>query len=138
MRGSTSFGLSASEPIALFVRAVAFALLLPLALSGSLPVFARALGRSTVHVCHCEAGHAHCRCPVCHPERHESRFGEFIRGECGHDEPSAGSLALALPIAASFTVLRPPVSQRDAISIESLSPDVTEPPPTHPPRASLV
>src|SRR5580704_12802683 len=54
------------------------ALVLPLALSSALPMFARALGGPAVHVCHCavSGGHSTCGCPICNPDRDDLQLGE--------------------------------------------------------------
>jgi hypothetical protein len=125
-----------------FVRVVLFALLLPLGLSGTLPVFARALGGPRVHVCRCEAkgGHSTCACPICHPDRKDYRLSkESIRGQCGDEDPVFGAdLAIALPPSRAFTVVRAPVSPSPAAPLESAAPELVLPPPLPPPRVCLV
>jgi hypothetical protein len=125
-----------------FVRVVLFALLLPLGLSGTLPVFARALGGPRVHVCRCEAkgGHSTCACPICHPDRKDYRLSEeSIRGQCGDEDLVFGAaLAISLPPSSAFTVQRAPVSPSARPSPESAAPELVLPPPTPPPRLSLV
>jgi hypothetical protein len=124
------------------VRAVLFVLVLPLALSSTLPAFARAVEGPAVHVCHCEVkgGHSTCACRICHPERKDLRLSkESIRGQCGDENPVFGaSLAIALPPAPAVTIPRAPVTASAVLRLRSLSPDVVLSPPTPPPRLSLV
>jgi len=60
------------------LRALVFALMLPLAFSAGLPALARVLHGPATHVCHCEArgGHTSCACPVCHPDDSELAFSD--------------------------------------------------------------
>ena len=64
-------------------------LVIPLALSWSLPALARVVAGPPVHVCHCDMrhGHATCACPKCFPERQELAFSEdALRGQCGDED----------------------------------------------------
>jgi hypothetical protein len=126
----------------ILARAILFALMLPLALSSTFPVFARVIAGPAVHVCHCEVrgGHSACACPICHPERTDLRLSmESIRGQCGDEDPIFGAaLAIALPPTPSVAILRAPVSAPPALVPALGAPEIDLPPPTPPPRLPLV
>ncbi len=70
------------------LRALVLVLVVPLALSWSLPALARAVAGPPAHVCHCDMrhGHATCACPKCFPDREDLAFSEdALRGQCGDD-----------------------------------------------------
>ncbi len=117
-------------------------LILPLALSSALPIFARALGGPAPHVCHCEisGGHSTCGCPICNPDRDDLRLCESsLRGKCGDVDLAFGA-ALGSAVAAppGVTIL-PPDLTRAAAPLASMHLSlVFLTPPTPPPRAALV
>jgi hypothetical protein len=82
------------------VRVALFALLVfPLALSSAFPAFARWVAGPRIHVCHCEASHSTCACPICHGEDDDTcRLSEAsIRGKCGDDDLAfGGALGMAV------------------------------------------
>jgi len=119
-------------------RLVLMALVLPLALSSALPIFARALGGPPVHVCRCDIHHSTCACPICHPDRDDLRLSEkSIRGTCGDDDLSFGgamALAPAIPEATAVAVLPAAVSQALPDVPTRPASNVTLDTPTPPPR----
>jgi hypothetical protein len=120
---------------------VVLALVLPLALSSALPMFARALGGPLPHVCHCEirGGHSTCGCPICNPDRDDLRLSDAsIRGKCGDDDLAfGGALGSAVLPAAGFTVLPPDVRRDPRPTGAPYLPVVFLVPPTPPPRFAL-
>lgn len=76
------------------LRVLVMVLVVPLALSWSLPALARVVAGPPAHVCHCATSatdhrHATCACPKCFPElaREDLAFSEeSVRGQCGDDE----------------------------------------------------
>lgn len=86
-------------------------LVLPLALSSALPIFAQVLGGPTPHVCHCEirGGHSTCACPICNPDRDDLKLNEVsLRGKCGDDDLTFGAaLGSAVPAPAGVTIIPP-------------------------------
>jgi hypothetical protein len=117
------------------------ALLLPLALSSALPMFARVLGGPAVHVCKCEirGGHSTCGCPICNPDRDDLRLSESsIRGKCGDDDLTFGAaLGSAVAPPAGVTVLPPDVTGVLRPVLPPRLAAVFLTPPTPPPRAAL-
>jgi hypothetical protein len=72
------------------LRALVMLLVLPIALSWSLPALARVVAGPPAHVCHCDMrhGHATCACPKCFPDRERDDLAfseESLRGQCGDD-----------------------------------------------------
>jgi hypothetical protein len=132
----------ARETWAAMTRLVLCALVVPLALSSALPVFARTLGGPPVHVCHCavRGGHSTCACRICHPERDDLRFSEeSIRGTCGDEDFAYGGptgLAWAVPVASAVRILPAPVSRSLAELPTERVPVVPPDPPTPPPRVA--
>jgi hypothetical protein len=114
------------------------ALVLPLALSSALPMFARALGGPVVHVCKCEirGGHSTCGCPICNPDRDDLRLSEAsIRGQCGDEDLAFGAaLGSAVAPPAGFVVLPPELAGALGPAPAPRIPGVFLPPPTPPPR----
>jgi hypothetical protein len=117
------------------------ALVLPLALSSALPIFARAAGGPTPHVCQCaiRGGHSTCGCPVCNPDRDDLRLSEAsIRGKCGDDDAVFGAaLGSAVAAPAGFTVIPPNVTRVAPPSLWPRLATVFRTPPTPPPRSAL-
>ena len=101
------------------LRALIFAVSLPLASSGALPVWARLVGVEGPHVCHCSIDKHDCVCAKCNPELEEELLltSESLLGRCGDDAPVAERVSL------------PPAT----ILLVS---DLARPPPTPPPRLS--
>ncbi len=117
------------------------ALVLPLALSSALPMFAHALGGPAIHVCKCEirGGHSTCGCPICNPDRDDLRVTEAtIRGKCGDDDLSFGAaLGSAVAPPPGFVVLPPDITGALAPALSPRLPTVFLSPPTPPPRRAL-
>jgi hypothetical protein len=122
------------------LRLLVFALVLPLACSGALPVFARVVNGPAAHVCRCDVHHSTCDCPICHPERRGHDFGvDSIRGTCGDQDLAFGGatgLPLAIAEASRVTVLPAPLSPPAPAVSDGPVPDVTLVPPTPPPRSA--
>lgn len=117
------------------------ALVLPLAFSSALPIFARALGGPVPHVCHCalSGGHSTCGCPICNPDRDDLKLNEVsLRGKCGDDDLAFGAtLGSAVAPPPGVTVIPPDVSG-EASPPDSLHlATVFLTPPTPPPRFAL-
>lgn len=122
------------------LRWLVLVLIVPVALSFSLPAFARVVAGPPVHVCHCELRHGHghegestCACPKCFPDREELGFSEdALRGHCG-DAPEALRDTKFLDVGVSarpHVVL--PASTLFAPSVER--PELRSEPPVAPPR----
>jgi hypothetical protein len=122
------------------LHVLVLSLVLPLSLSGALPVFARALGGPTVHVCHCAAhgGPASCGCPICNPDRDDLAFSvESLRGKCGDDDLAFGAaLGAAVAPPAGVTVLPPDLVAETSPVIALRAALVYRTPPTPPPRSA--
>lgn len=123
------------------MHVVVLALVLPLAFSSALPIFARAMGGPAVHVCHCAAhgGPASCGCPLCNPDRDDLAFTEeSIRGQCGDEDLAFGAaLGSAVAPPAGFAVLRPDVVATARPSVAPRLPMLFLSPPTPPPRRAF-
>jgi hypothetical protein len=118
------------------------ALVLPLALSSALPIFARVLGGPQVHVCHCamHGGESTCGCPICNPDRDDLQLSEeSIRGKCGDDDLAFGAaLGTAVAPPAGFTIIPPDITGETPSAVSPRLPLVFLTPPTPPPRFALV
>ncbi|HVJ89109.1 MAG TPA: hypothetical protein VM580_04840 [Labilithrix sp.] len=122
---------------ALLLRALVFALTLPLASSGALPLWARLVGVEGPHVCRCSIEKHDCDCVRCNPDHEESTFtSESLTGRCGDDELAFGGKVLLSVLPASSVLA--PVSMGAAAFLPSVfrRADFARPPPTPPPRAS--
>jgi hypothetical protein len=117
------------------------ALVLPLALSSALPMFARAFSGPAVHVCHCDirGGHSTCACPVCNPDRDDLTLSEAsLRGKCGDDDLAFGaSLGSAVAPPPGVVVVPPDLTGEQAPGIPPRLALVFLTPPTPPPRFAL-
>ena len=117
---------------------VVLSLVLPLALSTSLPMFARALAGPAPHICHCavRGGHSTCACPLCHPGREDLRFSPAsVRGQCGDEDLVFGATsATAMPAPPAVRVLGATVSWGRVVARPSRGPTLFLKPPTPPPR----
>jgi hypothetical protein len=124
------------------MHVVVLALVLPLAFSSALPIFARALGGPAIHVCRCAAhgGPASCGCPICNPDRDDLAFSEeSIRGKCGDDDLAFGAtLGSAVAPPPGFIVLGPSLVAVSTPSLTAHLMAVFLTPPTPPPRSFLV
>ncbi len=119
------------------LRALIFALVLPLASSGALPFWAQLAGVEGPHVCHCSLEKHDCVCPRCDtdPDAADYLSSESLKGRCGDDELAFGGKALAAVLVAPVVVTAP---SRDAFLARELAVEHTRPsppPPTPPPRA---
>lgn len=120
------------------LRALIFALALPLVSAGALPVWARLVGIEGPHVCHCSIDKHDCVCAKCNPELEEELLltSESLLGRCGDDERVFGSKAICAVLPAS-SVLAPIVEQVSLPPVTfSVIVDLARPPPTPPPRPS--
>ena len=120
------------------LRALVLALLLPLASSGALPVWARLVGVEAPHVCHCSLEKHDCVCPRCNPDLEEDMLftSEALTGRCGDDEVAFGGKAICAVLPATSVLA--PIAARTTIVRASVRPiaDYARPPPTPPPRPS--
>jgi hypothetical protein len=116
------------------------ALVLPLALSSALPVFARVLNGLSIQQCPCHArgGKSDCACPVC--SHHGSdRLGKGPGlSKCGDEDRVFGASLGPATLATPVTIILPPQEVREApppgpARIAS----VFLTPPTPPPRFAL-
>jgi hypothetical protein len=113
-----------------------FALVVPLALSSALPMFARALGRPVAHVCQCPMrdGHSTCDCPMCN-QHNGDRGIVTIRETCDDDDVAFGaSLGSALAPPPGIAVLAPDVTGMARARVVARLASVFRTPPTPPPR----
>jgi hypothetical protein len=119
---------------------VVLALVLPLALSSALPIFARVLGGPPVHLCHCamSGGRTACGCPTCTHDR-ELRVREVaLHGPCGDDEQAfGGAIGFALPPPPAVKVFPPDRADRASAPASLSIPVVSRTPPKPPPRVAL-
>jgi hypothetical protein len=117
------------------------ALVLPLAFSSALPIFARVLGGPVPHICQCatHGGHSTCGCPICNPDRDDLRLNEVsLRGKCGDDDVAFGaSLGSAVAPPAGVTILPADVAVAPSPSVANHLTPVFLTPPTPPPRSAL-
>jgi len=115
-------------------------LVLPLALSSALPMFARVLGGPTAHVCQCavRGGHSTCGCPICNPDRDDLQLNEVsLRGKCGEDDAVFGaSLGPALVPAPGVTIVPPDLTGETPPPVSPRLALVFLTPPTPPPRSA--
>ena len=82
---------------------LALVLALPVLLGPSLPFFARMVAGPRAHVCHCDAKHTSCACPICFPDREDLKKNELaVSGPCGDEDPVFTTTALP-------AVMSPPV-----------------------------
>ncbi|MBN9162101.1 MAG: hypothetical protein J0I07_14155 [Myxococcales bacterium] len=120
------------------LRALIFAVSLPLASSGALPVWARLVGVEGPHVCHCSIDKHDCVCAKCNPELEEELLltSESLLGRCGDDEHAFGSKAICAVVPPSSVIA--PVAERVSLPPATilLVSDLARPPPTPPPRLS--
>jgi len=123
---------------ALLLRALVFALALPLATSGALPLWAQLAGIEAPHVCHCSIEKHDCVCAKCNPDHEEDLLitSESLTGRCGDDEVAFGGKALCAVLPAASILS--PIASRIAIPSPVLAsvPDLARAPPTPPPRPS--
>jgi hypothetical protein len=117
------------------------ALVLPIALSSALPVYARIAGGPTPHVCHCEVrgGHSMCGCPICNPDRDDLQINEVsLRGKCGDDDEVFGAvLGSAVAPPPGVTIVPPDLAGETAPAVSPRLELVFLTPPTPPPRFAL-
>lgn len=115
-------------------------LVLPLAFSSALPIFARIAGGPLPHVCHCamHGGHSTCGCPICNPDREDLQLGVLsLRGKCGDDDVSFGAaLGSAVIAPAPGTVLPADLIGEAAPAPAPALAQVILSPPTPPPRSA--
>jgi hypothetical protein len=120
------------------LRALVFALVLPLASSGALPFWAQLAGVDGPHVCHCSLEKHDCVCARCNPDHEDEMLltSESLKGRCGDDELAFAGKAICAVLPPS-TVLAPIASRLwiELPASRDIS-DVTLPPPTPPPRSS--
>jgi hypothetical protein len=112
---------------------------LPLALSTTLPTFARLIAGPGAHVCHCDRGHTSCACPICHPDRDDLKLNaDAIRGTCGDDDIAFGaSQDIAILPSAGVTFMTPIADAMPRPLAAHPPIEITHAPPTPPPRASV-
>ena len=117
-------------------RALLCALLLPLALASTLPVFARAIAGRAPHVCHCDASHSTCACPFCQPDdERQTPAGEEISGRCGDEDVVYGArIGVAISAAGVRVVPASSTFARVAVGVETHPPSRIKSPPRRPPR----
>lgn len=122
----------------MLVRALVFALALPLATSGALPLWAQLAGVEGPHVCHCSVEKHDCVCPKCNPE-HEDMLrlsSESLKGRCGDDDVGFGGKAICAVLSSSSTLT--PIAARVLVPAPPAPPTPLAPrePPTPPPRSA--
>jgi len=115
-------------------RALVFVLALPVLLGPSLPFFARLAAGPRVHVCHCDARHTDCACPVCFPDRGDLKKNDLaVTAPCGdEDQVFSCATAPAILAAPSVVVFAPAVAlvtPSAPRALESRGPSPPEPPP---------
>ena len=121
---------------------IVIVLLLPLALSDALPMFAKAVAGRDAHVCQCRIvnGHSECACPICHPERADYELSEeSIRGRCGSDSVTyGGKLGIAVAPSA-FVFVTPLVQRQERVAERAIAPPSRfDSPAVPPPRSASV
>ena len=123
---------------ALLLRALVFALVLPLATSGALPLWAQLAGVEAPHVCHCSIEKHDCVCARCNPDLEEDLLvtSESLTGRCGDDEVAFGGKAICAVLPAGSILA--PIASRTSIASPVCVPvdDLARAPPTPPPRPS--
>jgi hypothetical protein len=122
-------------------HALVLALVLPLALAGALPAFARVVAGPAPHMCHCEmrSGHAMSDCPICNPDRDDFSPSEVsLRGACGDEDVVFGAtLGLAVLAPPGVTVVPPGVHRAARLAGPLQLAAVFVTPPTPPPRPAF-
>ncbi len=122
---------------AAIVRALVLVLALPVLLGPALPFFARLAAGPRAHVCHCDARHTDCACPICFPDRDDLQKSELaVSAPCGDEDPvfscATAPVIFAAPSAAVFAAPVSLVSPIAPSTLESRGPSPPDPPP---PRA---
>lgn len=86
-----------------------FALVLPMAFSSALPVFARAVAGPIVHLCQCGMTPGHCGCPLCDPGGEDPVFNELAHcGKCGDADAILGAALGSAVLPSSAVAVLPP------------------------------
>lgn len=120
------------------LRALVFALAVPLASLGALPVWAWLAGVEAPHVCRCSIEKHDCVCSKCSPEHEEDLLitSESLSGRCGDDEVAFGGKAICavLPAASVLSPVAGRVAPGPPVARSKSRPAPT--PPTPPPRPS--
>lgn len=103
----------------------------------AMPWYARLVAGPATHVCHCDAHHDDCACPICFPDREDLKKNELaVRGPCGEKDVVYGAASVPAVLPPAVAVLHAsPVTLvlPQAISVvPSHGPSPPEPPP---PRA---
>lgn len=122
------------------LRAMVVALVVALASSGALPVWARLVGVEAPHVCHCSAERHDCVCARCHTDPDAAMYlsTESLEGRCGDDEMAFGGKTLLAVLPSPTTVAPATASLLPApVSVRPLLLPRAEPP-RPPPRIAAI
>jgi len=119
-----------------FTPLLAWLLIVPLLLASAGPALARELAGPETHVCHCDARHTDCVCPLCNPKLEGNLRRASILGVCGDQDVAFGAAHVlgTLP-PGTFTLLPAALTCTTDVPVGILSGCSPPPPPTPPPRA---
>ncbi len=125
---------------AALLRALVVMLVLPLASSGALPLWARLAGIEAPHVCHCSIEKHDCVCARCNPENEDLLLtSESLEGRCGDDDVAfPGKAIIAVPTAQVVLAAAPAGSDLADASLSDPPPAPVRAPPDPPPRPSSI
>jgi hypothetical protein len=114
---------------------LAWLLIVPLLLASAGPALAREVAGPETHVCHCDARHTDCACPLCNPKLEGNLRHASILGVCGDQDVAFGAAHVLGTLPPGGFALAPAtlatMVDSSCATLRACSPP---PPPTPPPR----